>query len=108
MISTDLLPQEEGPDWREAKMASELKENKYWRFAKNNLTAKAEPTLREHCLYSLENIWGAGTECVQNLSGSSVSWGEATALNQNQISIFNDLFLLSLLSSCHSPVHRGE
>lgn len=63
---------------------------------------------REECLYSLENIWGAGTEYVENLSGTSVSWGETTALNQNQISIFNDLFLLSVLSSCHSPVYRGE
>lgn len=25
------------------RMANELKENKYWRCAKNNLTAKAEP-----------------------------------------------------------------
>lgn len=42
MISGDLT-QEEGPDWREAEWTSELKENKYWRYAKNNLTAKGEP-----------------------------------------------------------------
>lgn len=110
MISGDLLNQEESPDWREEKWQVNLGETSIGDVPGITLQRKLSLAQeeREQCLYSLGNIWGAGTECVQNLSGSSVSWGETPVLNQSQVSTFNYLFWLSLLSSCHSPVYRGE
>lgn len=87
MISGDLLAQEEKPWLEGGKMISELKETSIGDMPKITLQLKLSLTQqeRQQCLYSLENVWGAGTECVQNLWGTSVSWGKTTALNQNQI-----------------------
>lgn len=76
VISRDLLNQEEGPGWREVKMASEFRENTCWRCAKNNLTAKAEPGP------------GGGrtvlkTFGVQDLSVFRISWGDLCQLGRN-------------------------
>lgn len=109
MISGDLLTQEESPDWREAKWEVNERKTSIGHVAKITLQLKLSLSQqeREQCLYSLENIWGAGTGCVQNLWGTSVSWGETTALHQNQIHIFNYLFAEPAQQLPQPCVQRG-
>lgn len=77
MIRGGLLNQEESPDWGEEKWQVSLRKTSIGDVPGITLQRKLSLAQeeREQCLYSLGNIWDAGTECCSEPLGELCQLG---------------------------------